>query len=305
MPCARPLGAPPPGAAPPLRCAVLIPGGNKAPWRERRHRGRRWPGLCPSVRVRAGGGSDGGGEGTAGWRGGGPGLLCGLVGLPGDGWSYGKAAPRTAVGWACGHRAGCPPVARPTGAATTSAGPGLGWSGRRPVVGGARYGAVGGGHTAGPGARNAPTCGGIGLGAAPRCHSRAVIPRCEIKRGVLFANDRVIGGPASALRRGWRTRCTEWRENSPRRQLFVPLVAAAPAEVARKTGIDPKNHPIGGWGSPRPRPGATSDTSPPRPPFRRTTGGVRAPAAAPRRAASTLCGPGRGHGDTQPARRRR
>ncbi|QBI53495.1 hypothetical protein EKD16_08505 [Streptomonospora litoralis] len=74
----------------------------------------------------------------------------------------------------------------------------------------------------------------------------------------MSTNARVPDGSASASRRRWRTRCAEWREKRPRRRLFVRLVAAASAEAARKTGIDPQKStpsgggvPVGGARAPR------------------------------------------------------
>ncbi|QBI53824.1 hypothetical protein EKD16_10190 [Streptomonospora litoralis] len=84
------------------------------------------------------------------------------------------------------------------------------------------------------------------------------------------------------------------------------LVAAAPAETARKTDIDPqKPTPSEGWSPRGPRPGATSDVSSPP--------GPRS-GALPGRASTRDRAPQRGHphararpqrGGTQPANRRR
>ncbi|QBI56521.1 hypothetical protein EKD16_23875 [Streptomonospora litoralis] len=134
-------------------------------------------------------------------------------------------------------------------------------------------------------------CGGIGLGATPRRHPRTAIPRYGNKRGVLPTNARVAGGSAAAPPRRWRTRRTEWRENSPGGQLFVRLVTTAPAEAARKTGIGPQKSTPSGGGAPggdARAPRATCRR--PRPPSRRTTGPCGHP--QPRHTARPAAGAG-------------
>ncbi|QBI52151.1 hypothetical protein EKD16_01670 [Streptomonospora litoralis] len=253
--------------------------GKRVTWRKSGAEDGEGLGPRPPVPVPAGGGGRRGAA-TAGM---GPGPRTSVRVLAG--WAADEAA-RAPRGGARGHRAGCSPVRRPT-----SAGPGLGQSAAamQPDRGHEM-------HVRAAVPASAPPRDATPAPSFRNTKKHAVfcpqIPELSVDPQPRRGGDGARGAPNGA-------------KTAPESTFRTSRGRRARRGHPQNGHRPPKVHPIGGCGSRRRHPGAMSDAASPPTPDPAHPRGVRAPATAPRRAASGRCRPGRGHGETQPAHRRR